>query len=880
MKQRKYRGLHIPSKQIELARNLTCLEDLTDELRELQSTWNNLSLLGELADIGTDISDTRHQFQALANDLGKCMIEQCIQKVQDDLSSKAQNSIDILVRNLFERTADIGFLCTDDTLAKLDVKRALETEPRQIDLLRARLQAYVDKYSVYENVVLLDKQGQVLLDLVGKYPRAMPLQNLTQRINSSSAYCEFYGKLSAELDDHEALYYAWKMDEQSASVAYIALVFNLQQESNALFRRVLNQSSGENWYVCGVLDEKQQVVFSSDPNSVPKGFTIPTDSDNAWDTLHIGPHIYLFSIKNTSGYQGYSGPGWKGFAAIPLSKAFEETTTDQESNSNALQLAWADAQQLLDPRIVEVKRMAEHIQHQLNRSVWNGSMHQREASHMLSKSFGKTLLNEIRRAGEQTKALFSSAVSGLMGTFIERKKDMLCASASLAMDLMDRNLYERANDCRWWALTGAYLDALKPNADAQAIAKARASLVHTNGLYSVYTDIVLINKSGKVISNSGEVDRTGQILTDTWFREAMSLRCSSTYCVSSFEPSPLYAGRSTYIYCAALFERAASGPSESECFTGEPLGVIALVFDSEPQFEAILSDANGHSMQSLAYIIDQQKRIISSNTDKFINDGILDFELPSSCISLDREVSQSQLVEYQNQIYALGACASGSYREYKSKLDLYQNDLICVYLSPLGQPEHAKAQDCPPILEHLKLNKQVDKSSCLEIATFKSGNQWFAIPSESVSGAITLKNLCRVPRQAHYILGMSIVEGEAITLLDLKGMLMGNAMTGRSSETLKQGSVILLKGTAPNLHIGVWVDELGEISDVAMNQVNQDLSVTGPDSLIAGLIDTTQGMLSILDVDMLFDLLAGTNTKTSGVAAAETKNPLAKEGVF
>jgi hypothetical protein len=26
------------------------------------------------------------------------------------------------------------------------------------------------------------------------------------------------------------------------------------------------------------------------------------------------------------------------------------------------------------------------------------------------------------------------------------------SGASLAINIMDRNLYERANDCRWWAL--------------------------------------------------------------------------------------------------------------------------------------------------------------------------------------------------------------------------------------------------------------------------------------------------------------------------------------------------------------------------------------------------------------------------------------------
>ncbi|MDH4394939.1 MAG: chemotaxis protein CheW [Limnobacter sp.] len=862
MNQRKYRGLEIPANQVELARNLTCLEDLTDELRELQSTWNNLSLLGELAEIGTDISDTRQQFQTLANDLGRCMIEQCIQRVQDELGSKAQNSIDILVRNLFERTADIGFLCTDHTLSTMNVKNALDSAPKEIDLLRARLKAYVDKYSVYENVVLLDKQGQILMDLQGKYPRGLQLSKLTQKINNSTAYCEIYGKLVPHLEDHEALFYAWKLDQQAVSVAYIALVFNLQEESNALFRRVLNQASGENWYVCGVLDENQQVVFSSDSNSVPKGFHIPTDSDKPWNTLHIGPHIYLFSIRNTSGYQGYAGPGWKGFAAIPLGKAFEQLTFDQDPSSQDLPLAWEDAQRLLDPRIVEVKKMAERIQHQLNRSIWNGSIHQRDASHMMGKSFGKTLLNEIRRAGEQTKTLFSTAVSRLMHTFIERKKDSLCSSACLAMDLMDRNLYERANDCRWWALTGAYLDALKPNADADAIAKARASLVHTNGLYSVYTDILLINKDGEIISNSGEVDRSGQTVDALWVSHAMNLSDSSEYCVSEFETSALYAERNTYIYCAALFGTGRGAT--------EPVGVIALVFDSEPQFEAILSDAGGHAEQSLAYIIDRQKRVISSNTDKFIQDGLLAFGLPSTCENLDREVSQSMLVEHQNQIYAMGVCASGSYREYKSKQDCYQNDLMCVYISPLGAQEVLLAPHAAPDLSILRSNKQALKQECLEIATFTSGGQWFAIPSDSISGAVDLKNLCRVPRQANYMLGISMVEGETVCLLDLEALLIDKPIANHSPDAYLQGSVVLLRSSGSSTRIGLWIKELGEISDVALSQINQETTLTGQGSLISGIIDTTQGMLSLLSVDKLFDMLKQ--------GAPDAKNPSAKEG--
>lgn len=37
-------------------------------------------------------------------------------ELSDELRATAQCSIDVLVRNLFERTADVGFLATDDVL--------------------------------------------------------------------------------------------------------------------------------------------------------------------------------------------------------------------------------------------------------------------------------------------------------------------------------------------------------------------------------------------------------------------------------------------------------------------------------------------------------------------------------------------------------------------------------------------------------------------------------------------------------------------------------------------------------------------------------------------------------------------------------------------
>ena len=167
MASRKYRGIEIDSAHIDMAKNLDSVNELIDELRDLQSTWNNLSLLGELTNVGAEISDTRQHFQKLAGDLTNFLVEQSTHQAVEMLSTRAQNAIDILVRNLYERTADIGFLATDPVFAKLCVDA--QTAPLTAEALAGthqRMKDYVSKYSVYKNVVLLDSQARVMVDML------------------------------------------------------------------------------------------------------------------------------------------------------------------------------------------------------------------------------------------------------------------------------------------------------------------------------------------------------------------------------------------------------------------------------------------------------------------------------------------------------------------------------------------------------------------------------------------------------------------------------------------------------------------------------------------------------------------------------------------
>ncbi|NJM32331.1 MAG: hypothetical protein HC848_05000 [Limnobacter sp.] len=215
-----------------------------------------------------------------------------------NLETKAQNTIDILVRNLFERTADIGFLSTDQELlaaAKLP-DQLHNADSRLAADTRARLHNYVAKYSVYQNVVLLDAKGRVLIDRLGHYSPADTVDWLPGKINAATAYFEHYGTLLPQ-EQVNSLIYAWKMEEAGKVVGFVALLFNLQEESKALFARILPEQDQSNWTLCGVIDASNQVVFSSDEEFLGAGKTLKVKERDGLLTCQIGPTSYLTSIK-------------------------------------------------------------------------------------------------------------------------------------------------------------------------------------------------------------------------------------------------------------------------------------------------------------------------------------------------------------------------------------------------------------------------------------------------------------------------------------------------------------------------------------------------------------------------------------------------------
>lgn len=226
---------------------------------------------------------------------------------------------------------------------------------------------------------------------------------------------------------------------------------------------------------------------------------------------------------------------------------------------------------------------------------------------------------EVRAVGQQVETIARELEShlttrtGNLKSSIERMTDRARGERMVdlslnAVELIDRNLYERTCDVRWWATDSAVVDcAGQP--DAAAVAHVSERLAVILSAYTVYLDLWLCDPNGKVIAN-GRADRfnvTGQSVADTkWFREARGLRSGDDYVAGDIECQPLLGNAQVATYCASVREGGKAN--------GRPLGVLAIHFDWEAQARAIVQGVRvGAADKARALLVDSHFRIIASS---------------------------------------------------------------------------------------------------------------------------------------------------------------------------------------------------------------------------------------------------------------------------
>jgi chemotaxis signal transduction protein len=849
-----YKGVEVDPTLIGIIQHIADVEIYRESLQQLQGIWDNLSLLGQLSGTGADMSSTRAAFHSLTGSLLNNLGRETLNKTVLEMNAKAQVAVDIMIRNLFERTADIGFLATDADVRQYLALLAQGCDEAQASAARAAIEArfheYVRKYSVYSDVILLDLHGNVVAKLDTSNPVTQSRDPLiAASLTSREAYVETFRPSDLQAGEAAPLIYSCRVsDAQGTVLGVLCLCFRFRDETAGIFARLVEP---KDWAVIMLLDPDGQVIASSDTWHVPPGARLERVISGDWAVTRFAGRQYLSATRATQGYQGYLGPGWYGHVMLPLEHAFEHAGGNRLAQIDADVMAGVMANPaLFDAGLQAIPAEAEQIQRVLNRSVWNGNVRHRADNQALNPAFSKVLLWEISHTGLKTKDVFERSIANLQETVVSAILDNSCFLASLAIDIMDRNLYERANDCRWWALTSAFRESLTVGVDASGAQSIGDILAYINGLYTVYDNLLVFDRDGVVVgvSNPEYAKLLGQPLAEDWVKQTLTLRDTQDYLVSSFTPTALYRNRPTYVYAAAIH-----APDSKRV-----VGGIGIVFDAAPQFAAMLRDAlprdqHGASVPgSFGVFAGGDRRIVAASGHGLKPGDVLD--IPETYFDMGEP--RSGIVVHQGNYYAVGTCASLGYREYKSEADAYRNPLCALIFVPLGkfQPGHAKAHPAPARSSYSSENRSGD-AEAVEIATFHVAGQWLGVISDHVLEAIEARNVTSVPGVRRNLFGYAMYRNHVMPVINLAVLLGVDASMSQSALADKQ--IVVMRDDQKGASIGLLVDQLGEIPEVSADRIEKLAAMMGGEQQLADRVvkisDNEPGsqMLVLLSVERL-----------------------------
>ena len=822
-----------------LSKFMTALEGDRDKLEVIRSEYDNLSLLGQLLSAGSEITDIgamRADFHELASELlGQLAIE-LEHKAMSSLRSNARVAIDILIRNLFERTADIGFLATDAEVRAYAQRHALgaAADESARHALRERFAEYLRKYSVYHDIILLAPDGTILVQLEGGCEGRRSQDPLIRdALGTSKAYCETFRATDLLPGEASPLIYSYRVmaEDGSRPVGVLCLCFRFADECQRIFQGLLGE---DDWAAVTILDTGGRIIGSSDPYQFPPGARVERVLDNRCRVVRFAGREYLATTQPTQGYQGYMGPGWMGHALVPLNHAFEMAVGREiAAVETSLLRGVLEVSHLFSAALRAIPIRAETIQRNLDRAVWNGSAWLSRDDSVLNTAFAKVLLREIGNTGVRTRDVFSDSTTHLYKTVISAVLVDCAQQAALAMDIMDRNLYERANDCRWWALTGAFRDALATGDVDEA--RLETILREINGLYTVYSNLLIFDAEARVraVSNPSASALKGRVLQAPWVRRALALADTQSYCVSDFEPSELYDGRPTYIYCAGIRH-----PADSTRVTGG----VAIVFDSDPQFSAMLHDAlprneDGTEVEAaLAAFVERDGRLVASS-DPALPPGSL-LELETRFFRPPPGQSLSDVVVWRGRYYAVGSRLSSGYREYKAASDAYRNEVVALVLRPLSERLAQAAEAAERSLPRLRpgSSRRVEPGQGLDIATFLLGGTWFALPATCEVEAVESVVATALPSMPAWVRGCFTLRDEVIVLIDLGCFLPGGESAGSEDQ------LVVLQLPESQRRVAFAVDALGEVQEIDRARVKPlPAMVVGSDGFATDLVHPDPG---------------------------------------
>ncbi len=239
----------------------------------------------------------------------------------------------------------------------------------------------------------------------------------------------------------------------------------------------------------------------------------------------------------------------------------------------------------------------------------------------------KSISGEIAALASSLQNELSSSLTGLV-EFGQRislelhavRGERLADLAHNMIETIDRNLYERSCDVRWWATDQAVVDCAADPANLDLANWAANRLRVILDSYTVYLDLWIADADGNVIA-TGRSERFPKAMgksvkNQAWFQDAIHTLDGSEFAVADIQTVAELDNQTAAIYSAAIREGGA--------INGKVVGALGIFFNWETQAQAIVEGvrlSQEEKKSSRCLIIDRHHRIIAASDHQDVLTG-------------------------------------------------------------------------------------------------------------------------------------------------------------------------------------------------------------------------------------------------------------------
>ena len=235
----------------------------------------------------------------------------------------------------------------------------------------------------------------------------------------------------------------------------------------------------------------------------------------------------------------------------------------------------------------------------------------------------KAVSQSVQTISDELAAGLAERVNVLDAVATQISGSRLADLALNMIDVIDRNLYERSCDVRWWATDSAVVNACS-DATADDIKHAAERLSVILDSYTVYLDLWIVDTKGNVITNARpkQYPRAAHasVAGTSWFNEAMATRDGTHFVSADIDINRELDDAHVATYATAV-RRAGRAD-------GEIIGVLGIFFDWRPQAQAVvqsvrLADAERDLTQCL--LVDRTGRVLAASNGRGLLTETLNF---------------------------------------------------------------------------------------------------------------------------------------------------------------------------------------------------------------------------------------------------------------